>query len=54
MTDLFEVVDKKWKLFRKREVRNVNHVMFDFPTGHPRRDLLEFPAKKEKESNIFS
>ena len=54
MADLFEVVDKKWKLFRKREVRNVNQVMVDFPTGHPRRDLLEFPAKKEKELSVSS
>ena len=54
MADLFEVADKKWKLFRKREVRNPNQAMLDFPIGHPRRDLLEFPAKKEKELSVSS
>jgi two-component system, chemotaxis family, CheB/CheR fusion protein len=51
-TDLFEIVDKKWKLFRRRDIHS-NQVMLDFPTrDRTRPELAELPAKKEKESSV--
>jgi two-component system, chemotaxis family, CheB/CheR fusion protein len=54
MADLFEVVDKKWKLFRKRDVESLDQVMMNFPTGHPWRNLVDLPTQKEKRWSVSS
>jgi two-component system, chemotaxis family, CheB/CheR fusion protein len=38
-TDLFEVVDKRWKIYRRKDKPNAGHPLLDFPSQQSAADL---------------
>ena len=54
-TDLFDVIDKKWKIFRRKELPLSSHPTIEFP-AEPIKATLEprpaAPARPAKEANI--
>lgn len=56
-TDLFDVVDKKWKIFRRKELPLARHPVIEFP-AQPIKTSLEprspVAARPTKEANIAS
>lgn len=54
-TDLFEVVDKKWKIFRRKESPLASHPAIEFPTETMKPSMETRPAsagRPSKEANV--
>ncbi len=53
-TNLFEVVDKKWKIYRRREIPQALYREIEFPSGSPAGSPPEKPAPAGSQSRKAS
>ena len=44
--DLFSVIHKKWKVFKRKETKHANHAILDFPITSYRKTHPHMPARK--------